>query len=208
MTAQSQHKPARADLRRTALQALYDWQVTTFQDVREMAAEHDATGQDVLVIMRATTNELEVEFEEATDAEWRETLLSIDIASAGAGAILTRENTPDRWADYVQLWDDVREVIQYTTAGPVPAGMILDLDRDVVCTYDAFYCPDLGGPEAVDVIDASEPPFTSDDPFDALLAQCVVAPDPEDRIEMLLDAYGLTVPSAPAHPEGACDEQD
>ena len=208
MSTASQHQAALADLRKVAMHAMYAWQVRALADVQAMAVEHDATGPGVLVVMRATTNELEIEADPGEEVEWREALLSIDIAAPGTVRTLTRDNAPDRWADYVQVWNDVREVLQYTAGSEIPAGVVVDIDRDVVCTYDAFYCPDLGEPEAALVIDASEPLVSADDPFEALLSQSVAVPDPEERINVLLHNYGLSVPSVAAHDEGACGGDD
>jgi hypothetical protein len=191
--ARARRKAARSAAERAAL----DWQDAVVESIDQLVDQLRLAGVDRLACFEAAVRP-------ALDGEaWeeREDLVHASFASDG-GVQRFSPSDDERWAISVELWDDLRSALSRIHGTDVPAGLVVDLDARVAVGYEPLHCPDVGiEPELILHLVRAD----SDEPFASLLLEL---PDPDsaiDRVNELLDRYGLEPPTRPEHEPGECD---
>ncbi|MFI5955851.1 hypothetical protein [Cryptosporangium sp. NPDC051539] len=191
--ARARRTAARAAAERAAL----DWQDAVVESIDQLVDQLQIAGVNRLASFEAAVRP-------ALDGEaWeeREDLVAASFAS-DAGVVHFTPSDDERWAIAVELWDDLRSALSRIHGTDVPAGLVVDLDARVAVGYEPLYCPDVGI-EADLILHLVR--ADSDEPFASLLLEL---PDPDaamDRVNDLLDRYGLEPPTKPEHEPGECD---
>ncbi|TQS41791.1 hypothetical protein [Cryptosporangium phraense] len=191
--ARARRTAARAAAERAAL----DWQDAVVESIDQLVDQLRINGVNRLASFEAAVRP-------ALDGEaWeeREDLVAASFAS-DAGVVNFTPSDDERWATAVELWDDLRSALSRIHGTDVPASLVVDLDARVAVGYEPLYCPDVGI-EADLILHLVR--ADSDEPFASLLLEL---PDPDaamDRVNDLLDRYGLEPPTKPEHEPGECD---
>jgi len=191
--ARARRTAARVAAERAAL----DWQDAVVESIDQLVDQLRLAGVDRLASFEAAVRP-------ALDGEaWeeREDLVTVAFAS-DAGVQRYTPSDDERWATAVELWDDLRSALSRIHGTDVPASLVVDLDARVAVGFEPLHCPDVGiEPELILHLVRAD----SDEPFASLLLEL---PDPDaalDRVNDLLDRYGLEAPTRPEHEPGECD---
>ena len=197
---------ARADARTHAQHATLVWQDEVLSALSTLAtAALGGPGPDQVVLFDALVHERD----DDDDGPFRDELTSVLLVSDQGRVALGRAAGPSwAWAEAVDLWDDLRQVLSSRFQTPLPGGLLVDLSARAVYAWEPFYCPDQGNdPDlALDLARSSE---EAADPFTALLDGPSADTDTlVERYEQLMGRYALTAPTMPGHEAGHCYGDD
>jgi len=219
-----QSRTGRDQARAQALAATHTWVQAVMGSVRALATAAGVHGPDRVVVFYGKSVTVPDTAGQACPGcgepcgEIRDTLTSAVIAGpSGQVRLAAGEGPADAWAEAVDAWDDLRAALSRSYLLEIPVGLLVDVDEQVVACWDEQYCPEIG-PEPELVLDVSTPAEDADprDSFEKLLSAAADEQAAEanaaawdSRLDRLVDAYALTLPTEP-HPAGECDfgEQD
>jgi hypothetical protein len=198
-----QSRANRVAARTAAERAALTFQDAVLAEFAVLGGHAGAGGRDRVVVLRGT-----VVLPPDADCEHDLGEELLEAIYAGSDGLLTLSATAGPgwlWSETVHLWDDLRQALMRCYCCQVPLSLVLDLDRRVVAGYEPFFCPDVG-PIPDLLVDCASAADLDGDPFAALLdAVRQTDRDPEERLDALMDRFGLIPPTDPAHEPGECD---